>query len=319
MDRRDLLLVTASAAVLPAFALERPAETTVPNSVAARLTADCRALEKTLGGRLGLGVIDTASGHAFGYRAAERFPLCSTFKWLAAAAVLARVDAGEEDLSRRVRIKASDLLEYAPITKPFVGLEVGMSIAQLCEAAVADSDNTASMLLMHSLGGIPAFNRFVRSLGDTSTRLDRGEPDLNEALPGDPRDTTTPKAMARDLQLLLLPHRKHAKPSTGSDSAPGKPPLSTAAREQLTRWMLATRTSDKRLRAGMPPGWQLADKTGTGNTGTGAAGDVGIYWPPLGAPPLVLTVYLAGGSASREAQDAAIAQVGGWVRALRGA
>jgi beta-lactamase class A len=260
------------------------------------LAERCRALEAEVGGRIGVCVFDAAHGTATGHRVDERFPMCSTFKWLAAAALLARVDAAGEKLDRRIRFEEADLLEWAPVTKQRVGGN-GMSLAELAEAAVAQSDNTAGNLIVRQTGGIAGFNRFLRSIGDTQTRLDRGEPELNEALVDDPRDTTTPAAAVADLRRLLL------------DDG-----LSPSSREQLKTWMLATQTSNKRLRAGLPSGWRLADKTGTGNSGTGTASDVGVYWPPSGQP-IVVAVYMTRVTVSRERQEAVIADVGRWARA----
>lgn len=257
----------------------------------------CKELEAKLGGRLGVSCMDTGSGRMVGYRADERFPMCSTFKWLAAAAVLSRVDAGHEQLDRRLKFGRDELLEWSPVTRHRVDGE-GMSLGELCEAAIAESDNTAANLLLSAIGGIAEWNTYLRSIGDKQSRLDRGEPLLNEARPGDVRDTTTPAAMVADLRHLLL----------------GKA-LSTASREQLIQWMLATKYSGQRLRSGLPPGWRLADKTGTGNSGTGTASDVGVLWPPSGSP-IVLAVYLTQARVSRAEQESAIATVGRWVHEL---
>ncbi|GAA5181743.1 class A beta-lactamase BOR-1 [Niveibacterium umoris] len=253
------------------------------------------AIEDKMGGRLGVCCIDTASGRITGYREGERFPMCSTFKWLAAAALLHRVDAGEDSLERRIVISADDLMEWAPATKQHVGGE-GMSLAALCEAAITESDNTAANLILREIGGIPMWNAYVRGIGDTLTRLDRGEPALNESRPGDVRDTTTPAAMAVNLRRLLLEDK-----------------LSAGSRAQLTQWMLATKYSGQRLRAGLPEGWRLADKTGTGDAATGTISDVGVYWNPAGKP-IVVTAYLTEATVDRSAQEAVIADIGRWAR-----
>jgi beta-lactamase class A len=250
------------------------------------------ALEARLRGRLGVMCLDTGSGRTAGHRTDERFAMCSTFKWLAAAAVLRRVDAGEESLERRIRFGREALLEWAPVTQHRTGGE-GMTVAELCEAAVALSDNTAANLLLQTLGGPAGWTRYVRSIGDARSRLDRNEPALNESRPGDERDTTTPAAMAVDLQRALL-----------GDA------LSESSREQLKQWMLATKTGDHRLRAGLPAGWRVGDKTGTGERGT--AGDVGVLWPPSGAP-IVVAAYVTQAGVPREQQEAAFAEVGRWV------
>ncbi|MFL6626252.1 MAG: class A beta-lactamase [Burkholderiaceae bacterium] len=259
-----------------------------------------RAIEAGVGGRLGVAVLDAATGELAGQRLDERFPMCSTFKTLAAALVLARVDAGEERLERRIVVEPADLLEWAPVTSKHVG-GAGMTVAELCEAAITVSDNTAANLLLASAGGPAGVTAFVRRLGDEVTRLDRTEPTLNESAPGDPRDTSTPRAMAHTLRRLML-----------GDA------LSDGGRAQLVQWMSANTTGGRRLRAGVPFDWRVADKTGTGRLGS--TNDVGVLWPPRRAP-LVVVAYLTGTRAPAEAREAALADVarsltgGGWMRA----
>jgi beta-lactamase class A len=259
-----------------------------------------RAIEAKVGGRLGIAVLDTAGGELAGQRLDERFPMCSTFKALAAALVLARVDAGQERLDRRIVVTTADLLEWAPVTSKRVG-GAGMTMAELCEAAITISDNTAANLLLASAGGPPAVTAFARRLGDEVTRLDRTEPTLNEGTPGDPRDTSTPRAMAHTLRRLLL-----------GDA------LSDKGRTQLVQWMTANTTGGQRLRAGVPFDWRVADKTGTGRLGT--TNDMGVLWPPRRAP-LVVVAYLTGTQAAGDAREAALADVarsvtgGGWTPA----
>jgi beta-lactamase class A len=253
-------------------------------------------LEKQSGGRLGVAVLDTATGRRFGQRGDERFPMCSTFKLLAAAAVLARVDRGEEQLERRIAFGPSDLLEYAPVTRAHVA-EGGLTLAQLCEAVLVVSDNTAANLLLVSLGGPAGLTQYVRTLGDTRTRLDRNEPLLNEALPGDERDTTTPDAMLGNLEKLLL-----------GDA------LSKASREKLAQWMSASTTGLDRLRKGVPAGWRVGDKTGSGNHGT--SNDIAILWPPAGKP-LLIAVYLTGTSAAADVKNGVFAELARLVTAGR--
>ena len=166
-----------------------------------------------------------------------------------------------------------------------------MALGSLCEAAITLSDNTAMNLLLASLKGPDAVTAFARSLDDAATRLDRTEPALNEAVPGDPRDTTTPSAMARDLTALVLGEA-----------------LSAASRGRLAGWMVANTTGGTKLRAGLPPGWTVGDKTGAGGHGT--SNDVAVAWTPDGRP-LVVAVYLTGAvSATEEARSAAMAAVG---------
>jgi len=247
-----------------------------------------REIEGSVGGRLGVAVLDTGSGELAGQRLDERFPMCSTFKSLAAALVLARVDAGEERLDRRIVVRREDLLEWAPVTSKHVG-GAGLTVAQLCEAAITVSDNTAANLLLAGAGGPAGVTAFVRRIGDDVTRLDRTEPTLNEGTPGDPRDTSTPRAMAQTLRTLML-----------GDA------LSGAGRARLVQWMSANTTGAKRLRAGVPSGWRVADKTGTGRLGT--TNDVGVLWPPRRAP-LVVVAYLTNTPAAGDAREAALASV----------
>jgi beta-lactamase class A len=161
------------------------------------------AIEAETGGRLGVAALDSESGRRIEYRASERFAMCSTFKLLLAAAVLARVDAGHESLERRLAYGPADLLDYAPVTKARVA-EGGLPVGALCAAAAGVSDNTAANLLLATLGGPEGLTRYARELGDGVTRLDRTEPALNMNAPGDPRDTTTPAAMVANLQRLFL-------------------------------------------------------------------------------------------------------------------
>ena len=241
------------------------------------------------GGRLGVTLLDTGTGHRVGHRMDERFPMCSTFKVLASGAVLQGVDAGKENLSRRIYFSETDLVTHSPETQKHVGPH-GMTVAELCKAAITLSDNTAGNLLLASIGGPQGLTAFVRGLGDDMTRLDRAETALNEALPDDPRDTTTPNAMASDLRALVLDGM-----------------LSAESRAQLADWLAANTTGGKRLRAGLPAAWRVGDKTGSGERGT--ANDVAVIWPPDRAP-FILTAYLTGATAPADRQNAVIAAVG---------
>ena len=223
-------------------------------------------LETDAGGRLGVMALDTGSGRQVAHRAEERFALCSTFKVLAAAAVLRD---GIASMGQRVRYRREDLVTYSPVTEKHVA--EGMTLAELCAAALQYSDNTAGNLLIDRLGGPAAVTAYARSIGDASFRLDRRETELNTAIPGDPRDTGTPGAMARNLQRLLL-----------GDALP------PAGRAQLESWMRGNTTGATRIRAGVPAGWAVADKTGAGDYGV--VNDIGIAWPPNRAP-IVLAIY----------------------------
>lgn len=274
---------TAGAMVRPANAAPAPAgpwQEDLPRRLA--------EIEARCGGRLGVGVLDTQSGRTVGHRGDERFPMCSTHKALGAAAVLARVDQGDEHLDRRVHFDAEKVLPYSPGTKAHAGAE-GMTLAAICEAAVVLSDNTAANLMLDAIGGPAGLTAYLRGLGDDVTRLDRTEPTLNEALPGDPRDTTSPFAMAADLSQFVLGEA-----------------LTPASREQLTTWLRAGKTGDARLRAGVPQGWRVGEKTGTGDKGT--ANDAGVLWPPE-RRAVVVTAFITGSNATLDVQNAAIADV----------
>lgn len=244
-------------------------------------------IEKKAQGRLGVVILDTGTGARLAYRGGERFALLSTFKVLAAGLILSRVDNGKEALDRRVTYRERDLVSYSPETKLHVA--DGMTLGAICEAAITLSDNTAGNLMLASFGGPAALTAFMRSLGDKVTRLDRTETELNEAKPGDPRDTTSPDAMADMLSKLLV-----------GDA------LSVRSRKQLAEWMVASKTGGTRLRAGLPKDWRVGDKTGTSERN---ANDVAIVWPPDRAP-LIIASYLAESSATPDERNAAHAAVG---------
>jgi len=234
-------------------------------------------------------VLDTGTGHLSAYRGDERFPLCSTFKVLLVGAVLSRVDQGQERLDRALTFGPADLLEHAPVTRAHVA-EGRLSVEALCAATMVVSDNTAANLLLRTLGGPGGITAFARTLGDGATRLDRMEPDLNEARPGDPRDTTTPTAMVGALRTLLL----------GSALKP-------ASRQRLEQWMVAATTGRNKLRAGLPADWIAGDRTGAGGRGT--MNDVALIRPP-GRAPILVAAYATGSSASWEDREAMLAEVG---------
>jgi beta-lactamase class A len=245
------------------------------------------AIETRIGGRIGVAALDTGSGKRLDHRSEERFPMCSTFKFLAAAAVLKRVDQGKENLQRFVRYDEKDVLEYAPVTKAHLK-DSGMTLGALCAAAIEQSDNTAGNLLLDAIGGPPGLTNFARSLGDTMTRLDRREPELNSAIPRDERDTTTPAAMCSDMQRLLL-----------SDF------LSESSRHQLEDWLQQTRTGALMIRAGVSKTWRVGDKTG--RCGNGATNDIAIIRPP-GRAPILLAIYSIGSKAPADDRAAVIAE-----------
>lgn len=256
---------------------------------AAVAEARLRAIEAGTGGRLGVSVAGEGIT-PLSWRADERFPLCSTFKVLSTAAVLARIDAGAERLDRALPLREADLLSYAPVSRRAYTAGHGLTVAEACAAAIEWSDNTAANLQLALLGGPQALTQWVRGTGDGITRLDRTEPSLNSAIPGDPRDTTSPAAMRESLERILL----------GNVLTPG-------SRAKLEGWMTGAQTGFKRLRAGLPAAWGVGDKTGSGDNATFNV--VAIIRPP-GRPPLLATAYLTGASATSEACEAAQRDVG---------
>jgi beta-lactamase class A len=244
----------------------------LPVWASAPLQGQLRQLEQSAGITLGLWALDTATGKQLAYRAEQRFAFCSTFKAVLAGAILHRSQSDKELLERRIAYDAGQLVVYSPITEQHVG--VGMTVAELCAATLQYSDNTAGNLLLEQVGGPAGLTAFARQLGDPTFRLDRNEPTLNTALPGDPRDTTTPLAMGVTLQRLLL-----------GDG------LAAAGRQQLQDWLKGNTTGDARIRAGVPQGWVVGDKTGSGDYGV--ANDVGVVWPP-GRAPWIVVVFSRG-------------------------
>lgn len=266
-----------------------PLETPGNSMPSAELQKALQDIESRAGGRLGLAVLDTGNGRRWLHRADERFLLCSTFKLLLCAQVLERAARGEERLDRQLSFRRSDLVEWSPVTKKAVG-RGHLSVAQLCEATMTTSDNTAALLLLKTQGGPAGLTRWLRAHGDAQTRLDRSEPHLNVADPTGEWDTTTPAAMADAVQRLCL----------GAG-------LPKTVQGQLQAWMKASTTGAQRLRAGLPTGWQIGDKTGTGD---GISNDVAIVWPPGQAAPWVVVAFLSNCRSPREVQQACLAEVG---------
>jgi beta-lactamase class A len=259
LDRRQFAALVAALAAAPALGRE-----------AARLDlADAvRKAEAASGGRIGFAVHDTATGRRFSHRGGERFAMASTFKMLLAAAILEQVDKGKERLDRAIPIKAGDLLANSPVSEKHVGGTA--TVAELAEATMIYSDNSAANLLLPAIGGPAGMTAFLRRIGDPVTRLDRIEPMMSEAIPGDPRDTTSPDAILATWERLLLGNV-----------------LTPASRARLTGWLVANTTGDTRLRAGLPKGWKVGDKTGTGANAN--VNDIAIVWPPRadGRPVLI--------------------------------
>ncbi|MEU3014448.1 class A beta-lactamase [Nocardia asteroides] len=244
-------------------------EATAPSSTAAAADALAfAALESTYDARLGLSVLDTGTDRVVAYREHERFPMASTFKGLACGALLQAHPLATGYFEQVIRYTAADIVVNSPETEQHI--DTGMTVTALCDAAITQSDNTAGNLLLRLLGGPEGFTAFLRTLGDQVSRLDRWEPELNTAVPGDERDTTTAAALAADYRALVV----------GTA-------LAEPERAQLAAWLKASRTGAKRIKAGLPADWTVGDKTGT--PAYGSALDVAVAWPP-GRAPLVLAV-----------------------------
>ena len=275
LDRRAFMAAGLALSATPAFA---------------QPPAALLAYERKTGGKIGVYAANLVTGATIAWRANQRFVMCSTFKASLAGLVLTRVDRGQDRLESMIAYGPRDVPDwYAPVARRHLA-EGGLSVGQMCAAAVEVSDNTCANLLLARVGGPAALTRFWRALGDPFTRLDHPEPELNRSPPGDPHDTTTPRAMAGNLRRLLL------------DEA-----LSPASRKHLTRWMLNCQTGAERLRGGLPASWRIADKTG--NNGKDAAGDIALAWDAQQRPHLICA-YVQGGSPADEDIRAVFAEVG---------
>ena len=239
------------------------------------------------GGRLGVAALDVASERWLLHDETSRYAMCSTFKLALAADILARVERGTLSLDQEIPFGSADLLGYAPVVR--ANLALGrLPLERLCAAIVEVSDNSAANLLLARVGGPAGLTAFIRSAGDRVTRCDRTEPELNTNLPGDPRDTTTPRAMVGLMRTLLLGDR-----------------FSPASRTRLIGWMEGATTARDRLRAGFPAGWRAGDKSGTGSD---ASNDLAIAWPP-GRSPILIACYTSGPAETMDARNAVHADV----------
>jgi beta-lactamase class A len=302
-QRRPTVIVTGAllaAALAGCSTPGRPASPTgaVPSSPPATTPDPAprfAELEATFDARLGIYAVDTGSGHTVEHRADERFPYGSTFKALAAGAVLARTTPGE--LQSVVRFSRDDLVSHSPVTEGRV--DTGMTLQDVAEAAVTVSDNTAANLLLDRLGGPQGFEDALRAVGDDVTDPARVEPALNEGRPGDVRDTSTPRALATSLRTYAL-----------------EDGLDASDRRLLDGWLRASTTGADLVRAGMPPGWEVGDKSGT--AGYGTRNDLAVVRPPGGAP-IVMAVLSTRGEQDAEPEDALVAAAARVVAAeLRG-
>ncbi|MBX9742534.1 MAG: class A beta-lactamase [Chthoniobacterales bacterium] len=258
-----LFLLTVITLTTSAFHLQAAPQTT-------DFEKKLAALEASVHGRIGVCALDTSDNKSLCYRANERFPLCSTFKVMDVAAILKKSMTDPQLLKKRIIYTKSDLVsEWNPITEQHV--TEGMTIEELCAAAMSYSDNSAANFLANQLGGPNAITAFARSIGDSAFRLDHLEPDLNSAIPGDPQDTTTPEAMTKSLRKIML-----------GDI------LSPNLCDQLQTWFKGNTTGNTCIRAGVPIGWVVGDKTGSGDYGT--RNDIAVLWPIKGSP-IVLSIY----------------------------
>jgi beta-lactamase class A len=239
--------------------------------------------------RIGVAVFDHETGRTIERNADQAFPITSTFKAFAAAALLANVDAGKDQLSRRVHFSRETLVTYSPITEARAG-EAGMTLEEICESACTMSDNTAGNLLLQAIGGPSGFTSFMRGIGDNVTRLDRIETALNEGTPGDARDTTSPRAAASSLDKILLGHA-----------------LSDASRDKLQEWMIGNKVAGPLLRSRIPADWKIADRSGAG--GNGSRSIIALMWAPH-RKPVTAAIYITETSASMEDRNAAVAELG---------
>lgn len=280
-DRRHVLAGLGALGLMGCDRQDQPATPPVVNITPVR-RVDFAPLEARHGGRLGLVAHSTAG--AVNWRGRERFVYCSTFKMYLAAATLLRVQSGTEQLDRLIPVTEADMVNHAPVTRPAIG--GSLSVEALMKAIVEVSDNPAANLLLKALGGLEAMQGFYRSLGDDSTRVDRFEPEMNR-LDGD-KDTITPGRSVANMYRLFV------------NSAT---PLSSESKAMLLGWMFSSPTGADRLKAGVPAGWRVAHKTGTG--GYGPTNDIGVLYPTTG-DPVVIAVYYHGVRSSSDAQNAAV-------------
>ena len=244
--------------------------------------------EHQIGARIGVAVYDVVANKLWSYNGNTRFPLMSTFKTLACAKLLADVEQGLQSFDTSTVITTSSLIEWSPITKKIIGEK--MSLEQACSATMIMSDNTAANIVLTGIKGPKSLTHFMRSIGDDVTRLDRIEPDLNEAIDGDKRDTTTPNAMVTSLHTLLF-----------GDV------LSQASKIQLKQWMIDNRITGSLLRSALPKGWSIADRSGAG--GFGSRGITAVVWSDK-RTPLIISIYLTQTDASFAQRNKAIADIG---------
>jgi beta-lactamase class A len=278
LNRRDLLLTSLGMAL-------------AAGASAASAASQLKRIHKRVGGRLGVHILDSQSGKRIAYTDDARFAMASTIKLPLAAALLWQADHGAFPLTHELLVGRDDLVTNSPVLEPQVTAGMSsMSVRDLCRSAVTFGDNAATNVLLRAIGGPAALTQFVRSTGDELTRFDRTEPDLNSNLPGDERDTTTPRAMAETMLKIFTQDL-----------------LSLPSRALLIDWMTGARSGLNRVRAGLPKNWQAGDKTGTGQYG--AFNDLVLAWPP-GRRPIIAAVYMSESTSTSEVLAAAQAEIG---------
>jgi beta-lactamase class A len=284
ITRRNLLALTLASA----FATRADA--------APRADKALKRIHERIGGRLGVHVLDSQSGRRFGIDENSRYAMTSTFKLPLVAALLWQVDHGAFSPERTLAIAKRDVQQHSPAVEAQLAAGASsMTIRELCAAVITVSDNAAANILLAGIGGPQAVTTFMRSIGDEVTRVDRMEPDLNTNLPGDLRDTTSPRAMVESMLRIFT-----------------QDVLSLPSRALLIDWMTASRTGLERVRAGLPKSWQASDKTGTG--ANAAVNDLVIAYPP-GRRPILVAVYMSESKLAEAALNAAHAEIGGLVAA----
>jgi len=260
----------------------------ITNVNANTITEKIKQVEQKLGARVGVSVFDISANESWNYNGDDKFPLMSTFKALACAKLLADVEKGIQSFDTSMVIKESSLIAWSPVAEKRIGEK--MNLKQACSAAMLMSDNTATNIVLTGIKGPKALTQFMRSMGDNVTRLDRIEPDLNEALDGDERDTTTPNAMVKSLHKLLF-----------GDV------LSHDSKQQLKQWMIDNKVTGSLLRSVLPKNWSIADRSGSG--GFGSRGITAVVWSEQHAP-IIISIYLTQTSASFAQRNKAIADIG---------
>ncbi|MGA5560792.1 class A beta-lactamase [Streptomyces platensis] len=269
--RRLVIGALATLSLVPLTACGTPA---APSSTTKAARSDAapksstqafKDLERKFDARLGVYAVNTGTGREIAYHQDERFAHASTFKALAAGAVLRKYSLPGMD--KVITYSRDDLVPNSPVSEKHV--DTGMTLRALCDAAVRYSDNTAANLLLDSIGGPKGLDSVLEKLGDHTTRMVRHEPELNDWAPDDTRDTTTPRAFAKDLRTFVL-----------GDALP------RPERAQLTKWLRTNTTGAKLIKAGMPKTWLVGDKTGAGST-YGTRNDIAVVWPPHAAPIVV--------------------------------